>query len=905
MRNKTLYLVLLLITLLKLPTVAQQINLKQINSTEKPWLWWYWLGSAVDKEGIDWHLQQFKDMGFGGASVAATYGVNGYEDKYVPFMSPKWIDYINYTADKFREANMALDVSLTSAWPFGGPNVTPNMAAQYSKVMRLFTAVPGEKVDVSISKFSKGKLCALCAYSDDGEYVELSDEVNSDGTLSYVFPMKKWDVYGLFSFPTGQKTKRSGIGGEGLVIDHFSKSSISRYLQRYDSLFASPSSLRATFNDSYEVYGADYTPSFLDEFQQRRGYDLRKYLYLLVQGGGSDASRRVLCDYRETISDLLLDNFLSVWHEWAEQHHVLTVEQAHGSPANWLDLYGASDIPQTESFGASPLHIKNVRIDPQYNEKSFGRPDKMLLKFASSAAHVTGKRLTSSETATWLGDHFKVALSQVKPQVDELFTCGINHIMLTCGAYSPQNIPFPGWRFYPAADFGHTTSFKETLPAFSHYVSSCQRLLQNSITDNEVLLYVPFYDFLSECDDEDGRSKLMMFTIHNPDNWFYRQDIGEVSRTLKREGFDFDYISDKQIDSCRAEDGNIVTSGGKKYKTIVIPCCKRIPLHTIQNILELTESGVNVIFAYRYPVDVPGYYDLDKRRSDFTLTIDKLKKCPNVKVGANYIQLLQNIGLHKEEFGKYQLEYIRCTNDCGTLYFVANLSNEFREGWIQLGTTISTDVVLYHPLTGESGLAQINGNKVFLQLEPGQSCFVKLYNDGISESWRYSKQIASYRIDGDWLVSFKDGAPSLPPAFHQASVSSWTEAPDSMATYFSGTGIYETTFDLPKMEADHYILSLGDVREVAKVWINDTYVGTSWSVPFELSVNPEILRKKNNRLRVEVRNLDANRVIWLDRNKVQWKNYFIVDVAYRSFDASYWDCVPSGLLGPVELKCCK
>lgn len=51
-----------------------------------------------------------------------------------------------------------------------------------------------------------------------------------------------------------------------------------------------------------------------------------------------------------------------------------TVEQAHGSPANWLDLYGASDIPQTESFGASPLHIKNVRIDPLYNEKSFGLP---------------------------------------------------------------------------------------------------------------------------------------------------------------------------------------------------------------------------------------------------------------------------------------------------------------------------------------------------------------------------------------------------------------------------------------------------------------------------------------------------------------------------------------------------
>lgn len=46
------------------------------------------------------------------------------------------------------------------------------------------------------------------------------------------------------------------------------------------------------------------------------------------------------------------------------------------------------------------------------------------------------------------------------------------------------------------------------------------------------------HDFWTESDDEDGRSKLKMFTIHNPDTWFYRQDIGDIARTMKREGFD-------------------------------------------------------------------------------------------------------------------------------------------------------------------------------------------------------------------------------------------------------------------------------------------------------------------------------------------------------------------------------
>ena len=906
MKRQVLKSILLLMLLNAVPGWAQQQDLADFKETERPWLWWYWLGSAVDKEGIEWHLQQFKELGYGGASIAATYGVEGYETKYIPFMSSQWIEMLNYTAEKFKEAGMRIDASLTSAWPFGGPNVTSDMAAQYSVVKRLFTAMPGEEVSLALSTLQKGELSVLSAYSTDGDYLDLTEKVSTDGIFSFKFPAKKWEVYGLFSLPTGQMTKRSGIGGEGLVIDHFNKTSVTKYLERFDSLFLSSSTaLRATFNDSYEVYGADYSPVFLDEFKKRRGYDLRRYLYLLDPTNRNDESRRVLCDYRETISDLLLDNFVNVWHHWAGKNAVKTVEQAHVSPANWLDLYGASDIPQTESFGASPLHIKNVRIDPLYNEKSFGRPDKMLLKFASSASHVMGKELTSSETATWLGDHFKVALSQAKPQIDELFVCGINHVMLTCGAYSPKEISFPGWHFYPAADFGHTTPFKEVMPDFSLYVARCQHLLQNSQPDNEVLLYMPMHDLWTECDDEDGRSKLMMFTIHNPDNWFYRQDIGDIARTLKREGFDFDYISDRQLALCKSVDGHIITSGHTRYKTIVVPCCKRMPLETLQQLERMAASGINIIFAYRMPRDVPGYYNIEARRSEFASLLKRLKDRSNVIVNANYVESLKSIGVCNEEFGKHQLEYIRKRNEKGIIYFVANQSNEFQEGWIRLGMPSASEIILFNPLTGKRGIAWTKKDRIFLQLAPGQSCFIKLYNDGESFQWEYSEQIASYRIDGNWNVSFKEGSPQLPASYHIQKVDSWTEAPDTMASYFSGIGIYETDFDLPPVHATYYQLALGDVREVAKVWINGVYVGNSWSVPFELNIDAGILRKKNNKLRIEVRNLDANRIIWLDKNKVPWQTFFLVDVAYRNFDASHWESVPSGLLGPVELKCCR
>ena len=51
-----------------------------------------------------------------------------------------------------------------------------------------------------------------------------------------------------------------------------------------------------------------------------------------------------------------------------------------------------------------------------------------MLKYASSAAHIAGKTYTSSETFTWLTEHFRTSLSQCKPDMDLMFVSGVNHM---------------------------------------------------------------------------------------------------------------------------------------------------------------------------------------------------------------------------------------------------------------------------------------------------------------------------------------------------------------------------------------------------------------------------------------------------------------------------------------------
>ena len=146
--------------------------------------------------------------------------------------------------------------------------------------------------------------------------------------------------------------------------------------------------------------------------------------------------------------------------------------QAHGSPANLLDLYAASDIPETEG-----TEIQRF-------------------KWATSAAHVAGRPLVSAEAATWLGEHFRSTLADVRAAVDRFFVAGVNHIVYHGTAYSPVGEPWPGWQFYAAVEFSPQNAWWDDFGALNGYVARVQSFLQAGTPDHDVLLYYPFYDSL-------------------------------------------------------------------------------------------------------------------------------------------------------------------------------------------------------------------------------------------------------------------------------------------------------------------------------------------------------------------------------------------------------------------------
>ena len=126
------------------------------------------------------------------------------------------------------------------------------------------------------------------------------------------------------------------------MLDPYSPDAMTRYLTPFDEAFARfPQRIvRGQFHDSFEDYGAGWTPKLAEEFQRMHGYDIQAFAGELLGGKATDPDTlaRVKSDYRETLARLHLD-YLDAWVKWSHAHGFIARNQSHGAPANILDLY--------------------------------------------------------------------------------------------------------------------------------------------------------------------------------------------------------------------------------------------------------------------------------------------------------------------------------------------------------------------------------------------------------------------------------------------------------------------------------------------------------------------------------------------------------------------------------------
>jgi hypothetical protein len=843
-----------------------------------PWTRWWWLGSAVDKAGITRQLEQFKAAGIRGVEICPIYGAKGYEDRYIDFLSDKWVEMLKHTVQEGRRLGVGVDMTTGTGWPFGGPGVSERMASS-RVVIRKYQVGANRRLEVTLPE---GRIVSVGAVDSEGNRWELTGDVKDRGLKLAAAP-HSYTIYAVMEVGPVQKVKRAAPGGEGNVLDPFSAYSMSRYLERFDK--AGGMATRAQFHDSYEYYNASWTPEFLDQFEARKHYSLRRHVSELAGDGAEDQVARVKHDYRQTISELH-ESYVQAWTDWAHQRGQKTREQAHGAPANLLDVYAVADIPETE------LQFGDV------NERQIP-----MLKMASSAAHVMHKPLSSSESFTWLGEHFQVSLADVKPAADLFLLSGVNHIFFHGIPYSPEDVKWPGWLFYAAVNFGPNGGIWHDLPAFNAYVARCQWEMRLGEPDEDVVVYFPVHDIW-----ETSKGMLIPMGVGDQNKWFWDQSVYKTATGLWKSGVGFDFVSDTQV------------RAGRKDQVIVVPPCRYMPAGTVVDLMGVARDGGTVVFEGGLPEDVPGLSRLDEERARFQKALAEVAQVKDggsvavgkgtVFVGGDLMKVLGQTRVHREPMAEMGLRLVRRKSDWGRSYFVVNRGEKAVDGWVPLGTDAKSVAILDPRFEGRGGFGAVRRNEdgrveVYLQMQPGESRVLRTFAEKKSgRDWEYAKVSGQGRaIEGEWTIEFVEGGPKLPGKIRTAKLDSWTKLGGEDAKVFGGAARYTTEFDEPVGEVDDWVLRLGKVCESARVKLNGQELGTLWCAPSEISVG-KALRHGKNLLEIEVTNVAANRIADLDRRHVDWKSFHEINFVnrnYKPFDASGWPLRDSGLMGPVEL----
>jgi hypothetical protein len=253
------------------------------------------------------------------------------------------------------------------------------------------------------------------------------------------------------------------------------------------------------------------------------------------------------------------------------------------------------------------------------------------------------------------------------------------------------------------------------------------------------------------------------------------------------------------------------------------------------------------------------------------------------------------------------LDYIHRTDGDAEIYFVANRTNFAATVMVAFrGSDKAPE--LWNAVTGEHKFATAYEQKdgrtfVPLDFAPCGSWFV-IFRASAARHPATAKSNCPaldsiQEIPGAWTVHF-DTNWGGPASAQFDQLVSWTERAEPGIKFYSGTAVYEKTFELPdselKTQNSKLFLDLGNVRELAEVKVNGKSCGVTWSPPFRVDVT-EAVQPGANKLEVEVVNFWPNRIIG---DASLPKEQRLTRTNIRNLTART-ALVPSGLFGPVKL----
>ena len=874
---------------------------------------WWWFGPAIAKPELEREMRSMKDAGIGGFEVQPVYPLEiDNPDRGIrnlPYLSPEFLDALQFTSGKARELGLRADLTLGSGWPYGGPQIPLALAAGRLRFERVEILPGSREVSPPPEKEGEKLIAAFLAKDDRGPFLPGNTrEIALDGSRSLAVPASSEPQVALFFFSsrTGMLVKRAAAGAEGYVLDHYDRAPLDRYLATVGETLLKafgPHPPYAIFCDSLEVFGSDWTGDLLAEFQARRGYDLKPYLPALIGDIGPNTGA-VRNDWGLTLTELAEEHFVAPLNQWALRHGTRLRAQLYGTPPVALSSYRLVDLPEGEgSF---------------WNRYTATR-------WATSAAHLFGRPVVSAETWTWLhSPAFRATPLDMKAEADQQFLQGVNQIVGHGWPYSPESAGEPGWRFYAAGALNQHNPWWIVMPDLAGYLQRVSYLLRQGRQTNDVALYLP---------SSDARASFAAGHVALSDTLQQMVNRAGVIPKILEAGLNFDFVDDRVIQDSGRVAGGALEIDGNRFPVVVLPNVERIPLKTYQALEAFVRSGGSLIATGRSPSLPPGLEEqaetaevraISRRLFDGPAARGVLLREEEGSLAAA-LRKLGNPDVALSPAAP-KIGFVHRSTDFAEIYFLANTGNT-AEHTLASFRVHGLEPEWWDAFAGTTAAAPFQvradgGVTVALDLEPYESRILVFSKERTARPQDPPDPPAALRLpepvdlSAGWRVSFGATQPVEFPKLR-----SWTE--DAETRFYSGQATYRKTVPVgpdllrPGIGVD---LDFGEgtpvaeetrrhpgtrawlespVREAAVVYVNGRRAGSVWHPPYRIDV-AHFLRLGGNDLEVIVSNLAINRLAGSPP-----PDYSALIRKYGSrFDAqdmSNLQPLPSGLLGPVRL----
>ncbi len=758
-----------------------------------------------------------------------------------------------------------------------------------------------------IASETKEKQVSKTLCVDPKKMMDLTGKISEDGLLEWDVPVGNWTLLRMGHTSTGHTNYTAG-GGLGLEVDKFNPVAVKF---QFDQWFGKAVEmvgedlasrvLKIFHLDSWECGSQNWTANFPQEFRKRRKYDMMPFLPSMagIPVKSAADSEKFLKDVRQTISELMLENFFNVYQKEAnEMGFQFSAENV--SPTMTSDgmlHFQSVDIPMGEFWLRSPTHDK---------------PNDML--DAISGAHIYGKNIVKVEAFTQLRMAWDEHPAMLKTLGDRNYALGFNKFAYHVFTHNPWIDRKPGMTLDPIGlFFQRDQTWWKPGKAWVDYAARCQALLQQgspvvdiavftgeqiprrSVLPDRLMPFLP--GIFGEEKVEAERLRLQNDSLpirEMPRGVFHSANIADPEKWIDPlRGYAYDSFNpDALLRLAKVENGRMVLPSGASYAILVMPGIRRMNPEgnvvsgaVMEKIYDMVEDGLTVIFGDK-PIagDKKARYYINEIFKNEPISLSDNSgaevhgyriKDGLILIGPYELGKFKKLGVdpdfmaYEDKIRTYDLAWThRRTSNKTDIYFVSNQLEEERT--LTLSFRVKGKVPdLYNPVTGEIKRAsewEVAKDRTSLTVKlPANGSLFVVFEEPVKTKYWYEKPNWTETeelqvLDGAWELAFDPllGAPDKKVTLPELKC--WTTFPEPGLKYYSGTAVYKQTFHTDQKPNGRVWLNLGNVANIAKVRLNGSDCGVAWTFPFEVEVT-NALQQGENHLEIEVTNTWANRMM--------------------------------------------